>query len=117
MTDTLPCPYCDGTGNEPGEPEQDGWFPPCRNCDGAGRLDADLFCPGCHVGPDDECEAGCPATGLERIGWTREQAADILAGRFPHSNPAGIHLVWDVSYLVDGVPKPNTLIEVLADGD
>lgn len=40
-------------------------------------------CPGCGVGPEDECVPGCPATGLERVGWTREQAADILAGRFP----------------------------------
>ncbi len=40
-------------------------------------------CPGCHVGPEDECEAGCPATLLVRIGWTAEQAADILEGRPP----------------------------------
>lgn len=44
-------------------------------------------CPGCHVGPEDECEAGCPASLLVRLGWTPEQAEDILSGRWPRRGP------------------------------
>ena len=104
---SQPCPYCDGSGDEPGEPEQAGWVPPCRTCDGAGVLDDDLFCPGCHVGPDDECEAGCMATRLEAIGWSRDQARDILEGKLPRPGPV-LNMVVDVTPLAP-------LIEVLAD--
>jgi len=37
-------------------------------------------CAGCHVGPDDECEAGCPASLLVNCGWSPEQAERILDG-------------------------------------
>jgi len=40
-------------------------------------------CAGCGVGPDDECEPGCVASVLVRVGWTPEQAEDILSGKVP----------------------------------
>ena len=40
-------------------------------------------CAGCGVGPDDECEPGCVATVLVRVGWSAEQAEDILLGKMP----------------------------------
>lgn len=54
-------------------------------------------CAGCHVGPDDECIPGCPATLLVNVGWSPERAAEILAGPsgYPPRPPEQLALMTD----------------------
>lgn len=72
-------------------------------------------CPGCHVGADDECEAGCPATTLVLIGWTPEQAEDILAHRIPRHVEDGLNVGYDSTPLPEQPANGVRLADVLAD--